>query len=122
MPTRSELLEHYEKISGLSTENIDYYLVLANWKLGIVLEKTYAAGVRTGKVDPKITETLRVDDPAADRHRGRARPVTANKGTLKWVMRTSFSTSPIGSCSSPAAAADWAAKWRSPSRAAAPTW
>jgi aminoglycoside phosphotransferase (APT) family kinase protein len=58
MPTRSELLEHYEKVSGLSTENIDYYLVLANWKLGIVLEKTYAAGVRTGKVDPKITETF----------------------------------------------------------------
>jgi aminoglycoside phosphotransferase (APT) family kinase protein len=58
MPTRSELLEHYEKVSGLSTENIDYYLVLANWKLGIVLEKTYAAGVRTGKVDSKITETF----------------------------------------------------------------
>jgi aminoglycoside phosphotransferase (APT) family kinase protein len=54
MPTRSELLERYEKVSGLSTENIDYYLVLANWKLGIVLEKTYAAGVRSGKVDPKI--------------------------------------------------------------------
>jgi aminoglycoside phosphotransferase (APT) family kinase protein len=58
MPTRSELLEHYETVSGLSTENIDYYLVLANWKLGIVLEKTYAAGVRTGKVDPKITEAF----------------------------------------------------------------
>ncbi|BBZ11572.1 phosphotransferase family protein [Mycobacterium branderi] len=58
MPARSELLEHYENISGLSTENIDYYLVLANWKLGIVLEKTYAAGVRTGKVDPKITEAF----------------------------------------------------------------
>ncbi len=54
MPTRSELLERYEQVSGLSTENIDYYLVLANWKLGIVLEKTYAAGVRSGKVDPKI--------------------------------------------------------------------
>jgi aminoglycoside phosphotransferase (APT) family kinase protein len=62
MPTRSELLKHYEKISGLSTESIDYYLVLANWKLGIVLEKTYAAGVRTGpqkgKVDPKIIEAF----------------------------------------------------------------
>jgi aminoglycoside phosphotransferase (APT) family kinase protein len=58
MPTRSELLEHYEKISGLSTENIDYYLVLANWKLGIVLEKTYAAGVKTGKVDPKIQDAF----------------------------------------------------------------
>lgn len=58
MPARSELLEHYEKVSRLSTENIDYYLVLANWKLGIVLEKTYAAGMRTGKVDPKITEAF----------------------------------------------------------------
>ena len=63
MPTRSELLEHYEKVSGLSTENIDYYLVLANWKLGIVLEKTYAAGVRTKKVDPNITETFRAMIP-----------------------------------------------------------
>ncbi len=58
MPTRSELLEHYEKVSGLSTEYIEYYLVLANWKLGIVLEKTYAAGVRSGNVDPKITEAF----------------------------------------------------------------
>ena len=71
MPTRSELLEHYEKVSGLSTENIDYYLVLANWKLGIVLEKTYAAGVRTGKVDPQDHRRVRADDSAADRH---ARP------------------------------------------------
>jgi aminoglycoside phosphotransferase (APT) family kinase protein len=62
MPTRSEVLEHYEKVSGLSTENIDYYLVLANWKLGIVLEKTYAAAVRAGSqqggVDPKIKDAF----------------------------------------------------------------
>lgn len=58
MPTRTELLCHYESVSGLSTENIDYYLVLANWKLGIVLEKTYAAGVRTGNVDPKIQDAF----------------------------------------------------------------
>lgn len=54
MPTRSELLAHYEKVSGLSCENIHYYLVLANWKLGIVLEKTYAAAVNGGKADPKV--------------------------------------------------------------------
>ncbi|OSC41415.1 phosphotransferase family protein [Mycobacterium decipiens] len=62
MPARSELLDRYETVSGLSTENIDYYLVLANWKLGIVLEKTYAAGVSTDPekagVDPKIIETF----------------------------------------------------------------
>jgi aminoglycoside phosphotransferase (APT) family kinase protein len=58
MPTRSELLERYEQVSGLGCENIDYYLVLANWKLGIVLEKTYAAGVSSGKVDPKIQDAF----------------------------------------------------------------
>ena len=54
MPTATELLEHYEKVSGLSTANIDYYRVLANWKLGIVLEKSYAANVRGGAVDAKV--------------------------------------------------------------------
>lgn len=58
MPTRSELLERYEQVSGLSTENIDYYLVLANWKLGIVLEKTYAASVTGGRVDPQIAAAM----------------------------------------------------------------
>ena len=67
MPTRSALLAHYEKVSGISTENIDYYLVLANWKLGIVLEKTYASAVRTGAqkggVDPKIADAFRLMIP-----------------------------------------------------------
>lgn len=58
MPKRSELLAHYEAVSGLSTENIDYYLVLANWKLGIVLEKTYAAGVRAGQVDTTLNQAF----------------------------------------------------------------
>jgi aminoglycoside phosphotransferase (APT) family kinase protein len=58
MPTRSELLEHYERVSGLSTKNIDYYLVLANWKLGIVLEKTYAASLTTDKVDPEVAAAM----------------------------------------------------------------
>ncbi len=58
MPRRSELLEHYEKISGLSTENIDYYLVLANFKIGIVLERTYAANVTSEKGDPRIVEAF----------------------------------------------------------------
>lgn len=58
MPTRSELLAHYEKLTGISTENIHYYLVLANWKLGIVLEKTYAAAVSNPKADPKVKEAF----------------------------------------------------------------
>ncbi len=59
MPSRSELLEHYEKISGRSTEHIDYYLVLANWKLGIMLEKTYAASLAPdSKVDAKVAGAM----------------------------------------------------------------
>jgi aminoglycoside phosphotransferase (APT) family kinase protein len=54
MPDRTELLEHYERVSGISTENIDYYLVLANWKLGIVLEKSYATAVRRNYADDVI--------------------------------------------------------------------
>ena len=42
MPSRDDLLQHYEIISGRSTEDIDYYVVLARWKLGIVLEMSYA--------------------------------------------------------------------------------
>jgi aminoglycoside phosphotransferase (APT) family kinase protein len=53
MPRRSELLEHHERVSGLSTENIDYYLVSVNWKLGILLEKTDAAAVRSGVMNDK---------------------------------------------------------------------
>lgn len=59
MPTRSELLAHYEAVSGRSTEDIDYYLVLANWKLGIMLEKTYAASlVPNSKVDPRVAAAM----------------------------------------------------------------
>ncbi|KRE98002.1 acyl-CoA dehydrogenase [Nocardioides sp. Soil777] len=42
MPSLDDLLEHYETISGRSTEDFNYYLVLARWKLGIVLEMSYA--------------------------------------------------------------------------------
>lgn len=49
MPSRSEMLDHYESISGRSTEDIDYYVVLARWKLGIVLEKSYARYVESDR-------------------------------------------------------------------------
>jgi aminoglycoside phosphotransferase (APT) family kinase protein len=54
MPSRDEMLQHYEKISGRSTEDIDYYVVLARWKLGIVLEMSYAKFAAGGVVDPKV--------------------------------------------------------------------
>ena len=54
MPPRNELLEHYERVSGRSTEDIDYYVVLARWKLAIVLEKSYARFATGGGANPAI--------------------------------------------------------------------
>ncbi|SDH70450.1 Predicted kinase, aminoglycoside phosphotransferase (APT) family [Pseudonocardia oroxyli] len=52
MPPREALLEHYERVSGRSTEDIDYYVVLARWKLAIVLEKSYARFASENRGNP----------------------------------------------------------------------
>ncbi|MGF7237839.1 MAG: phosphotransferase family protein [Frankia sp.] len=41
MPTPSELLAHYSEISGRQVDDIDYYTILALWKLGVVLEQGF---------------------------------------------------------------------------------
>ncbi len=41
MPTRDELLEHYSKVSGRQVDDIDYYVILAKWKLAVVLEQGF---------------------------------------------------------------------------------
>ena len=41
MPTRSELLEHYAAASGRQVDDMDYYAVLARWKLAVVLEQGF---------------------------------------------------------------------------------
>ncbi len=41
MPSRREVLERYSEVSGRQVEDIDYYLVLAKWKLAIVLEQGF---------------------------------------------------------------------------------
>ncbi len=41
MPTRDQVLAHYSEISGRQVDDIDYYCVLAKWKLGVVLEQGY---------------------------------------------------------------------------------
>jgi len=46
MPTRDELLEYYAKESRRQVDDIDYYVVLAKWKLGIVLEQGYARAIQ----------------------------------------------------------------------------
>ncbi len=42
MPSRDQMLDHYATVSGRSVDEIDYYVILARFKLAIVLEGGYA--------------------------------------------------------------------------------
>ena len=53
MPPRDDLLAHYEKVSGRSTDDLIYYLILARFKLGIVLEQSVARFAR-GEADDRV--------------------------------------------------------------------
>ena len=35
------MVDHYAKVSGRQVDDLDYYLVLAKWKLAIVLEQGF---------------------------------------------------------------------------------
>ena len=54
MPTREEMLDHYEQCGGRSTAAIDYYVVLARFKLGIVLEQSYSRLLQGAGVNPQV--------------------------------------------------------------------
>ena len=41
MPSRDEIVDHYSKVSGRQVDDLDYYLVLAKWKLAIILEQGF---------------------------------------------------------------------------------
>jgi aminoglycoside phosphotransferase (APT) family kinase protein len=41
MPSRTQVLEHYAKVSGRQVDDIDYYVILAKWKLAVVLERGF---------------------------------------------------------------------------------
>lgn len=41
MPGRTALIEYYAEHSGRQVDDMDYYQVLAKWKLAIVLEQGY---------------------------------------------------------------------------------
>jgi aminoglycoside phosphotransferase (APT) family kinase protein len=42
MPSKDEVVAHYAEVSGRQVDDIDYYVILAKWKLGIVLERGFA--------------------------------------------------------------------------------
>ena len=41
MPSRTQVLERYSEVSGRQVDDIDYYNVLARWKLAVVLEQGF---------------------------------------------------------------------------------
>jgi aminoglycoside phosphotransferase (APT) family kinase protein len=41
MPTRDQVVEYYAEVSGRQVDDLDYYLILAKWKLAIVLEQGF---------------------------------------------------------------------------------
>ena len=41
MPSRSQVLAHYAEVSGRQVDDIDYYVILAKWKLAVVLEQGF---------------------------------------------------------------------------------
>lgn len=54
MPSRAELLERYAATSGLPVDEMDYYVILARFKMAVVLEGGYARFVKGGADNPKM--------------------------------------------------------------------
>jgi aminoglycoside phosphotransferase (APT) family kinase protein len=54
MPSREELMQRYKTVSGLPVDEMDYYVILARFKIAIVLEGGYARYVQGGADNPKM--------------------------------------------------------------------
>ncbi|HYA69502.1 MAG TPA: phosphotransferase family protein [Acidimicrobiales bacterium] len=54
MPSRAELLDYYARHSGRDVDDIDYYVILARFKLAVVLEGGYARVVQGRADNPKM--------------------------------------------------------------------
>jgi aminoglycoside phosphotransferase (APT) family kinase protein len=61
-PTRAELRAAYERLSGRSTEGIDYYQVLALWKSAAFLESSYRRFIE-GRAPDQYFATLKEGVP-----------------------------------------------------------
>jgi aminoglycoside phosphotransferase (APT) family kinase protein len=54
MPSREELIERYARLSGRAVDEMDYYVILARFKMAVVLEGGYARFVQGGADNPKM--------------------------------------------------------------------
>jgi aminoglycoside phosphotransferase (APT) family kinase protein len=58
-PTREALAERYAEATGLGIENLRYYLILAQFKLAVIMERHYARSL-IGRNDPARGEYSRL--------------------------------------------------------------
>ncbi|MGK2866869.1 MAG: phosphotransferase family protein [Mycobacterium sp.] len=61
-PTRDQVVAHYAEVSGRQVDDLDYYLVLAKWKLSIVLEQGFQRAGNDEKLlafGPVVTDLMR---------------------------------------------------------------
>ena len=62
MPSRDQVVGHYAEVSGRQVDDLDYYLVLAKWKLAVVLEQGFQRAGTDEKLQafgPLVLELMR---------------------------------------------------------------
>ena len=90
MPSRAEVLAHYAEVSGRQVDDIDYYVVLAKWKLAVVLEQGFQRAGDDAKLQafgPIVLDLMQRGRragrdhrlPVDERRRARARPRAARR-------------------------------------------
>jgi aminoglycoside phosphotransferase (APT) family kinase protein len=66
MPSRAEMLARYAEVSGRQVDDVDYYVVLAKWKLAIVLEQGFQRAGGDEKLQAFGPIVLQLMQEAAD--------------------------------------------------------
>lgn len=66
MPSRDDVLARYAEVSGRQVDDIDYYVILAKWKLGVVLEQGYQRAGDDEKLQAFGAIVLELMEGAAD--------------------------------------------------------
>jgi aminoglycoside phosphotransferase (APT) family kinase protein len=66
MPTRDEVLAHYANVSGRQVDDVDYYVILAKWKLAVVLEQGFQRAANDEKLQAFGPIVLQLMNDAAE--------------------------------------------------------
>ncbi|MGE0881059.1 MAG: phosphotransferase family protein [Acidimicrobiia bacterium] len=66
MPSRDQVIAHYASVSGRQVDDIDYYIVLAKWKLAVVLEQGFQRAGSDEKLQGFGAVVLKLMAEAAD--------------------------------------------------------